>query len=289
MPTKQKAMKKELPLVPTKAVSDRFTRITGDLALGVRDLINWGFDTGNTTPGEMRMTIAARDEAARAAIASGMSYRKTAKMLGCSVGTISNAVFKDNTESVQKLNTKTGSAATKAKRARIAASAAAGGVTVEPSDKYRIVYADPPWDYGTHAPPGCHTEAGDHYPVMPLEDICALPVKDWVEKDAVLFLWVTAPMLQKAFAVVEAWGFEYKAQFVWDKIKHNMGHYNSVRHEKFIYLHARCLSSRRQGADRQRAEHRARKAQRQTCRILRHHRDALHPRPQAGNVRTCPS
>jgi len=31
--------------------------------------------------------------------------------------------------------------------------------------------------------------------------------------------------------VIKAWGFKYKASFVWDKIKHNMGHYNSVRHE----------------------------------------------------------
>jgi N6-adenosine-specific RNA methylase IME4 len=31
-----------------------------------------------------------------------------------------------------------------------------------------------------------------------------------------------------------AWGFKYKAQFVWDKVKHNMGHYNSVRHEMLL-------------------------------------------------------
>ena len=37
--------------------------------------------------------------------------------------------------------------------------------------------------------------------------------------------------LREAFAVVDAWDFEYKSSFVWDKIKHVMGHYNSVRHE----------------------------------------------------------
>jgi len=30
---------------------------------------------------------------------------------------------------------------------------------------------------------------------------------------------------------MQAWGYEYKTSYVWDKIKHNMGHYNSVRHE----------------------------------------------------------
>ena len=31
--------------------------------------------------------------------------------------------------------------------------------------------------------------------------------------------------------MIRAWGFEYKTSFVWDKVKHNFGHYNSVRHE----------------------------------------------------------
>ncbi len=76
---------------------------------------------------------------------------------------------------------------------------AAGGVTAAPSDKYRIVYADPPWDYGAHAQPDYQTEQRDYYPVMTVEAICAEPVKDWVEDDAFLFLWVTSPILEKAF------------------------------------------------------------------------------------------
>ena len=35
----------------------------------------------------------------------------------------------------------------------------------------------------------------------------------------------------ECFAVIDAWGFEYKSSFIWDKIGHNFGHYNSVRHE----------------------------------------------------------
>src|SRR4030095_7531257 len=31
-----------------------------------------------------------------------------------------------------------------------------------------------------------------------------------------------------------AWGFEYKTAFIWDKVKHNYGHYNSVRHELLL-------------------------------------------------------
>jgi len=105
---------------------------------------------------------------------------------------------------------------------------------VEPTGKYRVIYADPPWSYGNTMPEGT-TEQRDHYPVMSLADICAEPVKNqYAEDNAVLFLWVTSPILEESFQVIEAWGFKYKASFVWDKIKHNMGHYNSVRHELLL-------------------------------------------------------
>jgi len=58
-----------------------------------------------------------------------------------------------------------------------------------------------------------------------------LPVEEITEKNSVLFMWVTSPLLDECFEVVKAWGFRYKASFVWDKVRHNMGHYNSVRHE----------------------------------------------------------
>lgn len=98
------------------------------------------------------------------------------------------------------------------------------------SGKYRVLLADPPWSYG-NTQPDYHSEQRDHYPVMTIKDICAMPIQDITQDDAVLFLWVTSPILRDAFAVIDAWGFEYKASFVWDKIRHNMGHYNSVRHE----------------------------------------------------------
>ena len=100
-----------------------------------------------------------------------------------------------------------------------------------PSGKYRVIYADPPWSYGNTQPDYHVTDPRDHYPTMSLKDICEMPVIDIAEDDAVLFLWVTSPILEEAFSVVKAWGFKYKSSFIWDKVKHNMGHYNSVRHE----------------------------------------------------------
>lgn len=215
-----------------KTESARFTKVAGDLMIGVRDLVNWGLDTGVTTEDKMRLTVTARQETAKALVASGVSQRKAAKMLGVKHTTIQRDVARN----VPKGGTKsaTGSAITKARRAAASTRSSSGGVTPAPQEKYRILYADPPWDYGAHAQPDYQTEQRDHYATMPLEDICALPVDEWVEDDAVLYLWVTSPMLEKSFEVVRAWGFQYKATFVWDKIKHNMGHYNSVRHELLL-------------------------------------------------------
>ena len=102
--------------------------------------------------------------------------------------------------------------------------------TPPPEGKYRIIYADPPWRYGDKRD-GRTTGAEDHYPSMSIKEMCELPVAEIAEDDAVLFLWVTSPLLKECFRVIKAWGFEYKTSFVWYKVKHNMGHYNSVRHE----------------------------------------------------------
>lgn len=102
-----------------------------------------------------------------------------------------------------------------------------------PEAKYRVVYADPPWSYGDKADAGSVQSGGAarHYPTMSITQLCAVPVAEWCEENAVLFLWVTSPLLFECAPVVKAWGFSYRASFVWDKVRHNMGHYNSVRHE----------------------------------------------------------
>lgn len=102
-----------------------------------------------------------------------------------------------------------------------------------PDSKYRIIYADPPWKYGNTMPESYGVQ-DDHYKLMSLQEICDLPIKNLAQDNAVLFLWVTSPILEESFEVVKAWGFQYKAHFIWDKVKHVMGHYNSVRHEVLL-------------------------------------------------------
>jgi len=108
-----------------------------------------------------------------------------------------------------------------------------------PDDRYRVWYADPPWQYGNNGIIGeadHYGHVGRHYPSMSIEELCAFgsQVKERCADDAVLFLWVTSPLLSECFPVIEAWGFRYKTSFVWDKMRHNFGHYNSVRHEMLL-------------------------------------------------------
>lgn len=84
--------------------------------------------------------------------------------------------------------------------------------------KYQIIYADPPWSFDTYSNKGKGRSAENHYPVMSIADICALPVKDIAAEDSALFLWVNGPRLFEAEDVINAWGFTFKAHaFTWVK------------------------------------------------------------------------
>jgi N6-adenosine-specific RNA methylase IME4 len=104
-------------------------------------------------------------------------------------------------------------------------------------EKYAVIYADPPWQYTSgdqHGEDEQHTVLSDHYSAMSLQQICALPVRQIAHDNCVLFLWVTSLLLEEAFQIVRSWGFEYKTSMVWDKVKHNVGNYVSVRHELLL-------------------------------------------------------
>lgn len=100
--------------------------------------------------------------------------------------------------------------------------------------RFPVLLADPPWEYdGATTDPTRQIE--NQYPTMPLEEICDLPVGEQVAaKDAVLFLWATAPLLPDALEVMEAWGFEYKSCAVWDKQKIGMGYWFRGQHELLL-------------------------------------------------------
>lgn len=141
---------------------------------------------------------------------------------------------------VSDLTTATRALKEKTKSARIAALQDTSGDFAKSEKRYRVFYADPPWQYcrEQHTTKEQETVLGSHYPSMSISELCALPVREKSLPDAVLFLWATSTLLQDAFDVLDAWGFRYKASMVWDKVKHNVGHYVSVRHE-FLLISTR--------------------------------------------------
>lgn len=91
--------------------------------------------------------------------------------------------------------------------------------------KYKIVYADPAWQY-RDSRKNKPAYGGITYPTMKTDDIAALPVQNIADKDCVLFLWATMPMLPDALKVMKAWGFKYKTcAFNWVKTNPRSGTY----------------------------------------------------------------
>ena len=84
---------------------------------------------------------------------------------------------------------------------------------------YRVIYADPPWSFATFSRKGKGRSPDAHYDCMDLDAIKRLPVAGWAHPDAVLLLWATDPLLDRALEVIQAWGFAYKTVgFYWAKL-----------------------------------------------------------------------
>lgn len=89
-----------------------------------------------------------------------------------------------------------------------------------PAGPFGCVLADPPWYFRTRTDQLGSRDPQNHYPVMSLPAICALPVRQIAAPDSHLFLWVTGPCLPQAFEVMAAWGFRYSGvAFTWAKLK----------------------------------------------------------------------
>jgi len=109
-----------------------------------------------------------------------------------------------------------------------------GNAELGTSIRYPVIYADPPWRYENPPMGGTNRSIENHYPTMTLDEICALPVSDLATEDALLYLWATAPKLAECMKVIEAWGFEYRTNIVWDKMKIGMGYHARNQHELLL-------------------------------------------------------
>lgn len=88
------------------------------------------------------------------------------------------------------------------------------------NQKYRTILADPPWRFqnrtGKVAPE--HRRL-NRYETMELDEIKALPVSGITDEKAHLYLWVPNALLPDGLEVMKAWGFTYKTNIIWEKVR----------------------------------------------------------------------
>ncbi len=110
-----------------------------------------------------------------------------------------------------------------------------------PDKKYQVIYADPPWSYKAKnptckikkQPKTCSVEY--YYLTMNLNEIKELNIQDISDKNCILFLWATTPMIKEAFEVMESWGFKYKTMITWEKTNNDcMGYWFRVCTEHLL-------------------------------------------------------
>ncbi|WP_316159087.1 MT-A70 family methyltransferase [Bradyrhizobium sp. SZCCHNRI3016] len=90
--------------------------------------------------------------------------------------------------------------------------------------RFATVLADPPWRFanrtGKIAPEHARLS---RYGTMKLEEIASLPIGDFVKQTAHLYLWCPNALLPEGLAVMAAWGFDYKSNIVWHKVRKDGG------------------------------------------------------------------
>ncbi len=105
---------------------------------------------------------------------------------------------------------------------------------------FEVIVVDAPWSFTTWSEAGKGKSADRHYATMALDEIKALPICDLAQKDCLLLMWATAPMLPEALACMAAWSFTYKSNIVWrkttlaGKVRMGPGYWARTMHEQVL-------------------------------------------------------
>lgn len=95
--------------------------------------------------------------------------------------------------------------------------------------KYKTIVADPPWKYDgrglgsakEHRPNsyGAAPSSHERYGSMSMEELKALPVKQFAAKEAHLYMWVTNAFIERGWQLCKDWGFDPKTVVTWGKLR----------------------------------------------------------------------
>lgn len=96
---------------------------------------------------------------------------------------------------------------------------------------FSTVLADCPWSRSQFGNYG----AINHYNLMPLDKIKAMPISDLAAPNSHLYLWVTNNAVPDGLEVLEAWGYRYITMFTWVKMKLGLGNYIRNSTEQVLF------------------------------------------------------
>jgi N6-adenosine-specific RNA methylase IME4 len=86
--------------------------------------------------------------------------------------------------------------------------------------RFRTILADPPWQFqnktGKVAP---EHKRLNRYSTMTLSQIMDLPVQEVSDELCHLYLWIPNALLPEGLKVMAAWGFQYKTNIIWEKVR----------------------------------------------------------------------
>ena len=106
------------------------------------------------------------------------------------------------------------------KESELAAATIADFKNYTAGKKYKTIYADPPWQFqnrtGKVAP---EHKRPSPFGTLTLDEIKKLPVADVADEKRHLYLWIPNALLPEGLEVMKAWGFEYKTNIIWEKIR----------------------------------------------------------------------
>lgn len=91
-------------------------------------------------------------------------------------------------------------------------------------DKYGAILIDPPWRFSNSTGKVAPEHRRLHrYRTMSFQEIAALPVGDLGRSQSHLYLWTPNALLHEALTIMKAWGFVYKTNIIWFKVRKDGG------------------------------------------------------------------
>ena len=106
---------------------------------------------------------------------------------------------------------------------------------LETQGLFQTIVIDPAWDYSEEGDNDAFGRIKPSYQTMPMKEIEALPIARISDKNCHLYIWVTNRTLQKAFHLVEIWGFRYITCLTWIKPHFGVGNYYRSQTEHVLF------------------------------------------------------